>query len=91
MIRAIVLDKATFAGSSVIIDHMCTAKDVDGSKIRTESLMAAPKTNMSAADSPMIRPIPKNVAVKMPGTACGKTTLKVVCVLFAPSANDAKR
>jgi len=75
---AIVVDSSILAGSSVIIAHICTAKDVDLSVNETSSLIAVPMAKTNAALSPMIRPIAKMVAVKMPENALGKITLKVV-------------
>ena len=87
--RATVLDSATFAGSSDIIVKICTASDVELLVSDTSSLMVAPIANTSAADSPMILPIASSVAVNIPENALGRTTLKVVCVSFAPSASEA--
>ena len=41
-----------------------------------------------AVASPNARPIPKIAPAKIPDFALAKTTLKFVCVLVAPNAND---
>lgn len=80
-----------FAGSSVIIDQMCTASEVERSVKAISSLIDVPIANTNAALSPMILPIANKVAVNIPGKALGKTTLKVVWVLLASKARLAFR
>ena len=47
-----------------------------------------PATKITAIVSPIARPTPKITPVKIPDLAAGNTTLKIVCIFEAPSAND---
>ena len=50
-----------------------------------------PVTNKIAMVSPMALPIPNIIAVVIPEEALGKTTLEIVCHLFAPMPREASR
>ena len=45
-----------------------------------------PEVNISAADSPTSRPMPRMTAVRMPGMAQGSTMLRITRSLPAPRA-----
>ena len=51
-----------------------------------------PATKITAIVSPIARPTPKIIPVKIPDhdgdRAAGKVTLKIVCIFDAPSAKD---
>ena len=50
-----------------------------------------PATSKIAIASPIALPTPRTIAETIPDLALGKTTLKIVCILLAPSANELLR
>lgn len=52
-------------------------------------LTELPDTSVIAIASPIALPTPNTIAVTIPDFAAGRITLKIVCILDAPSARDA--
>ena len=71
--------------------YICTAKVRDELKTLLATSATVPAVKIKAADSPTIRPIAKIIPQKIPGMALGRTILKIVRSLPAPSAKAPSR